>query len=132
MFTEEGPPKIAGESDESETVNFSVGSSSRSFDIPILAYRGSVSPGWKVTSLTAASKSVHQPYLIYQNLALLCFFFSEKSKIFHVMATQMLLIFTPCFGFVSYKYHPDLHHIPRFSAMPEFALVIANQNVYRL
>ena len=82
MFTEEGPPKIAGESDESETVNFSVGSSSRSFDIPILAYHGSVSPGWKVTSLTAASKSASPAVSDLSELGTTLFFFQKKTRFF--------------------------------------------------
>ena len=45
MFTVEGPPKNTREFDESETVKFSVGSSSGSSTRSILTYFGPVSPG---------------------------------------------------------------------------------------
>ena len=79
MFTEEGPPSIAGESDVRETVNFSAGSSSRSFTIPILTYLCSVSPGWKVTSLTLLSKSASPAV---SDLGTILFF--EKKNKFYV------------------------------------------------
>lgn len=57
MYTEEGPPRIAGLSDERETTNFSVGSLTSSSTRATVTDFGPISPGWKVTYWTALSKS---------------------------------------------------------------------------
>lgn len=98
MFTEAGPPSIAGESDVRETVNFSAGSSSRSFTIPILTYLGPVSPGWKVTSLTLLSKSASPAVSVLSVFGTILFF--EKKKKFYVNKFLDIFIHHICFGLI--------------------------------